>query len=121
MEGHHSFIYSSNKYLSSGHDGSSPVPDIGVVEVNVAQFHLTGHILVKETDIETNIFKITLSQIPEKAFFHFFKSLSVLWLSSFYSHILGHLKLYEVQKHYFSLMDQSNHRANPGLKREQNN
>ena len=65
------------------------MPDIGIAEVNVAQFHLSNNILVKETDVQTNIFQNQSDPDSWTAIsFISLKSLSSLWLSLFYSSIL---------------------------------
>lgn len=43
--------------LSGAHHASRPVPDIVIVEVDVAQSHLESHTLVKEIDVQTKIFQ----------------------------------------------------------------
>lgn len=43
--------------LSGAHHASGPVPDIVIVEVDVAQSHLESHTLVKEIDVQTKIFQ----------------------------------------------------------------
>ena len=51
------FIRSLNKYLSGAHHASRPVPDIAIVEVDVAESRLESHTLVKEIDEQTKIFQ----------------------------------------------------------------
>lgn len=53
---HHSFLPSINM-LSGAHHASRSVPDIVIVEVDVAQSHLESHTLVKDIDVQTKIFQ----------------------------------------------------------------
>lgn len=76
-------IHSLNTYLFAAHHASRLVPDIGIAEVDVAQS------LVKETNVQTNIFQNQSDPDSWTAIsFISLKSLSSLWLSLFYSSIL---------------------------------
>lgn len=70
------------------------MPDIGVLEVDMAWFHLEGHTLVKETDMKTNIFQNHFD--PDSwniYFFHFLKILiSYLALFLLFTHTEAILK-----------------------------
>ena len=82
-------IHSFNTYLFTAYHASRLVPDIGIAEGSVAQSHLSNHILVKETDVQTNIFQNQFDPDSWTAIsFISLKSLSSLWLSLFYSSIL---------------------------------